>query len=130
MSIIDEIEGTILKFKNDRGVQKEFDILELLGVEEERLTEHYMEQAAIMAYIGMQLAAAELELNKAKFIQEREYGSADEYYRADMDKHDKKYTEAVIKGSVMRDGDYIKKTNIVHQAEYEVALLKAILNAL
>jgi hypothetical protein len=112
------------------GRFKPINLSEVLEVHEDRLTEHFAEQASIFGFFSVQLADAERLLNNAKVASEREYAECDAYYRDEYRKLDQKYTEAVIRGDVLLDEDYQKAMDIQHQAKYDVDIVKAMVNAL
>ena len=126
MTIIDEIEGTTLSLYNN----KKIDLLEIFKIDEDNLSSAFMQQASLYAYFASLQAESELQLSKAQFALEQQQAMADEYYRAWMDKREKKYTEAVIKSLVVRDEEYAAAKDTVIQLEYEVNLLKALVKSL
>lgn len=126
MSIIDDIVGT--KLTISKG--KTFDLLEIFNVNPDDLSNAFAQQAALYAYFSTLQAEAERQLSISKFAVDQEYANADEFYRQDMERQEKKYTETVIKSLVIRDEDYTKKENSRITLEYEVNLLKSITRAL
>lgn len=129
MSIIEEIEGTVVSFKQGDKLIK-FDIPEVFALDEANLSNDMMSQAALYAFFAAKLAEAEKELAKVEFTLDMEYAKADEDFRLDLDTNNRKYTEAVIKSLITRDESYQKVKNKQIEAQYVVDLLKAIVKAL
>ena len=112
------------------GKTKSIHLDDVLEIHEDRLTEHFAQQASIFGYFSIQLAEAERILSKVKTEAEQEYSAADEHYRKMYNELEQKYTEAVIKSDVVRDLDYNKVLDRQRNLERNVSILKSIVNAL
>ena len=112
------------------GQKKVIQLSDILDIQEERLTEHFAEQASIFGYFAIQLTEADRLLSKVKTEAEQEYAKADAHYRKMYNELDQKFTEAVIKADVMLDDDYNNVLDRQRLLQRNVATLKAIVNAL
>lgn len=115
---------------NINSVAKEYDVAELLEIDENNLSTEFAQQAAVFGYFATAQAAAEDVAERRKIEKEREYAKADEYWRAWHDKREKKYTETVIRSTVIRDDDYIKAETYYNNAAHDANMLKLIVRAL
>lgn len=126
MSIIDTIEGTVLKLFNGTEV----DLVEIFAVDVEDLSIDFSQQAALYAYFSTLTVEAERQLALAKFDTEQQYAAADNKWRHYKDRREEKYTEAVIRSLILQDSDYYKAEERRIQLDYEASLLKSISRAL
>ena len=129
MTLIDEIAGSKITFSHN-GVKKVIDIGNLFDINEDNLTKEFATQASLYAYFATLQAEAERLQAKAEMKKDQEYAKSDEYWRAYLDKREKKYTEAVIKSNVIRDEDYDKANNALINITYDLNVIKAIVRAL
>jgi hypothetical protein len=125
-----EINDTTIIIKDMNGKDKKFDLADIFYIDENTLTEEYSRQAATHAYFTTALAAAEHRAAKLSMRLEQSYADADEYWRKEYDDMGKKYTEAVIKSLVIRDEEYGEIKVNYQDTQYEVDLLKAIVNSM
>lgn len=112
------------------GKDKKVQLSEVLEIYEDDLTRHFAEQASIFGYFAIQLAEADRLLSKVKTEADQAYAEADAYYRKQYNELEQKYTETVIRGDVLLDEDYNKVLDRQRLLERNVAILKAIVNAL
>jgi len=126
--IIDLVSGTLITINTFRG-KKTFDIGRLFVIDENNLTEEFTTQAASYAFFSTLIAEAERNVAKRDLAKDQEYATADEYYRNEMTAKGEKYTEAVIRSLVLRDEDYLKSSDQLEDAKYELNLIKAIVRS-
>jgi hypothetical protein len=119
-----------VSYKGMDRKNKAIQLSDILDIQEERLTEHFAEQASIFGYFAIQLAEADRLLGKIKTEAEQEYAKADAHYRKTYNELEEKFTEAVIRGDVMLDEDYNKVLDRQRLLQRNVSTLKAIVNAL
>ena len=103
------------------------DILEIYEIE---LTTHFAEQASIFGHFSVQLAEADRLSGIVKLSAEQQYAEADAYYRNEHNDAEEKYTESSIRAEISLDEDYIASLVAQRDAIHNVAVLKAIVNAL
>jgi hypothetical protein len=130
--VTDDIER-LLELKvsyKGTGKQKTIHLSDITDIDEESLTEHFAEQATIFGYFAVQLAEADKLLSASKTQVEQAYAEADAFYRESYNSLEQKYTEAVIRGDVLLDEDYNEALDNQRDAQYNVAILKSIVNAL
>src|SRR4030066_297364 len=113
-----------------RGKKQEYNIAELLEIDETNLSKEFASQAALFGFFATAQAEAEMEVGKLSVSKDQEYATSDEFWRADFDKREKKYTEAVIRSSVIRDEEYVLADQDFHTAEHNANMLKMIVKAL
>lgn len=112
------------------GKSKVVTLSEILDIYEDELTEHFAEQASLFGYFSVQLAEADRLVGIAKMKAEQKYARTDAHYRKTYNELEQKFTEAVIRGDVILDEDYQNSLDKQHQAEYNVSIIKSIVNAL
>jgi len=112
------------------GEFKPINLSEVLDVYEERLTEHFAEQASIFGFFSVQLAEADRLFGIAKLGVDQEYALADAHYRNEHIEFEEKYTEPSIKAEIALDEDYQKALDKQYQAKYNMDVIKSIVNAL
>ncbi len=115
-----------------KGVGKSYTInlADILEIHEVELTKHFAEQASIFGHFSIQLAEADRLFGIAKMMAEQQYAEADSYYRDEHNEAEEKYTEPSIRAEIALDGDYQKALDKQRNAMHNVAVLKAVVNAL
>jgi hypothetical protein len=113
-----------------RGEKHTYNIADLLEIDENNLSKEFASQAALFGFFATAQAEAEMEMEMASSAKDREYATADEYYRSELERKEKKYTEAVIRSSIIRDVDYVTAEQGFHIAEHNANMLKMIVKAL
>lgn len=129
MDIIKDIDGTVITIAVN-GVEKAFDISKLFAVDENDLVKEFSRQAAVYAYFGVAAAEAEHNAARCDFNVDQEYAQADAAARDELDKDGRKYTEAVVKGMVLTDAQYVEIVERALLAKYDHKVLKAITAAM
>jgi hypothetical protein len=123
--VLEVLKGTMVKVKG-----KAIDLENVFHVEEADLSKEFMQQASMYAYFATAQADAEYNANMAELNKDQEEAAADSEFRAQLDMTGKKYTEAVIRGLVVRDEAVSKSVRNLNSARYQQKLLKAICSAL
>jgi hypothetical protein len=130
MTIVDDILHTSLKIKTPEGKNIPIDFIDIFYIHEATIDQDYAQQAAIFAYFSTVQAGMEKALNDVKKEVEELYAEGDLDYRAQMDQEGEKYTEGKVKANILLDEDYSKKRDEQIRLEYDVAFIKAVVNAL
>lgn len=123
--VLSLLGGTKVKVRT-----KEIDLENVFHVEEADLSKEFMQQASMYAYFATAQADAEYQANMAELDKEQEEAAADSEFRIQLEMTGKKYTEAVVKGLIVRDDVVFEKTKKLNDARYQQKLLKAICSAL
>lgn len=129
-SIIQSIEGAKITVIDEKIKKRTFDLSEIFDIDEMNLTTDYATQASMFAYFSSLLASAEKRASDAKILIDVEYAVCDEHYRKELNISGEKYTEAVVRSNVIQDDDYSAAVLISVDRNYDVGILKAIVNAL
>jgi hypothetical protein len=113
----------------------EFTIGEMLDTCPETLNEDFTTQASRLAYLGMVLAKAEVNLEKAKQVRETLYADLDLEVRTELDGKKVedpkfKYTEAMVKANILQYEEYQQATGTELQALHDYKIMRAIVDAM
>jgi len=127
--VIKEIEGTLIKIKTPKG-EKTFDVVKVLKIDFDNLTEEFATQAAVYAYFAILAPFAEYTETMLDLAKDQEYAASDDGARKELEAKKEKYTEAVIKSMVQLDEEYEKAYKAHADAHYDTAIIKAIAKAL
>lgn len=127
--MIKGIQGTKVTIK-DGDEERVLDLTDLFRIDETNLTKEFTEQASLYGYFGVLMAKAEHEAAVRDLGKDQEYAVADLDWRAEMEEAGKKYTEALIRNTVLSDEEYQRISIQAAEAEFDYKLLKAIVSAL
>lgn len=127
-SAIEEISGSVIKVRTMKGI-KTFDIGKLFNVDKDNLSNEFTTQASLYGFFAILAADADRIAAMKGLLYDQEAAAADEGYRAQLELDGKKFTEAVIKSMVVRDENALKALEAKENADYELAVLKAIVRA-
>lgn len=86
---------------------KETTYHKLLVIDDQNLSKEFSEHAAWLGYIGVLTARAEYEYEAAKLDVETMEAEKDAQARMEFNRKNVKYTEAMVKGYIALDSDYI-----------------------
>jgi len=127
--IVIDIHDTTIEVKSQTG-KKVFNLGDVFSINETELSKEYASQASLYAYFAQLSAFADHSVMIKDLSRDQEYARADEACRAELERNNKKYTEAVVKSMILQDVDYDKAYKRHAQAVYDASLLKSIVRAL
>jgi hypothetical protein len=127
-SVIEEISGSIITVVTMKG-SKKFDIGKLFNINQELISDDFSTQASMYAFFAVLAANADRIATMKTLLYDQVAAAADETYRAQFEVDGRKYTEAVIKSMVVRDEEVVKAFTVKEDANYDLAILKAIVRA-
>jgi hypothetical protein len=129
-SIADEINETKLRLRTINGGYKTFELLDILDINPNDLTNAFMEQASIFGYFSVLAAQADDAAARADANKDQEFALADLEAREEAERNGKKLTEAQVKSLVLTDEAYVGKVRQEHVTKLDARLLKAVVSAL
>lgn len=129
-AIIKDIEGTSFSVRTENGGYRKFTVADIFNIDETDITKEFMQQASLYGFFATISAMAEDVANRADFDKDQEYAQADIAWRESFEQNSRKYTEAVVRSTVMTDAGYVRAVERHLKTEYDFKLLKAIVRAL
>lgn len=112
------------------GRHQEIDLGDYLNIDDADISQEYIKQAGMYAFLSELLAAADRDLQYADMAKDQAEAESDAYWRDYHDKRGEKYTEGVIKADIKMDEDCIKSQTTFIERQYNVNLLKALVNSM
>lgn len=123
------IDDQISKIRIQIG-REAFTIGELLGVNQDSMSDEFARQAARLAWAGLRLADAEALYETAKHNKDVSYAEADDEARRALSESDEKATEQRIRMLIMTDDLYLKAAESERDALYNYRIMRAVVDAM
>jgi hypothetical protein len=128
-NVIMELNNTTIRILTPRG-PKTYNVAEIFAIDENELSSEFANQAAVYAYFSSMMNYVEKQMSNMDLKLDQVSARLDEFYRQQLERNDKKYTEAVVKSLVVRDDEYKAAYEASHIAKYDYGVLKSLARAL